>query len=148
MTELLQELARFLGIEKISFDTEGFCALRLEERNLLVLRHDEAQQRLVMVVELAKPATLSNQLLVAALSFNFNRIAASGSWMALDRETKILFLADEFSTSITDMEIVRKRLESFFQDYLACQGIFNIEIIQDLVEQEDKSSSLKPQQMA
>ncbi|MBX9578220.1 MAG: type III secretion system chaperone [Chthoniobacterales bacterium] len=148
MGELLQELARFFGIEKIAFDAEGFCALRLQDQYMLMLRNDEEQKRLVMVAEIATPATLSNELLTAALSFNFNRIAFSGSWMTLDRETKKLFLADEFSIAMTDMEVIRKRLERFFQDYLACQGIFNIEIMEDLLGGENKGPFLKSQQMA
>ena len=35
MKELLEELARFFGLEEISFDAEGFCALRLQEQYLL-----------------------------------------------------------------------------------------------------------------
>jgi len=148
MRELLQELARFFGIDEISFDVEGFCVFRLQERYLLILRQDETQQRLVMVAEIAKPTTLSNELLVAALSFNFNRVGSSGAWMALDRETKTLFLADEFLGAMTDMEVVRKRLVSFFEDYLACQGIFNIEIVQDLAAQEKENLSLQSRQIA
>ena len=148
MKELLEELARFFGLEEISFDAEGFCALRLQEQYLLMLRNDEEKKRLVMVAEIAKPNTLSNELLVAALSFNFNRIGSSGSWMALDRETKTLFLADEFLAAMTDMEVVQKRLECFFQDYLACHGIFNIDIMKDLLEQEKEDLSLKSRQMA
>ena len=146
--EFLKELAQFFGMEGLTFNHEGFCTLKLQEQYLLILRHDETQKRVIMVAEMATPAVLSNELLVAALSFNFNRIASSGSWITLDREAKKLFLADEFSTVMINGDVLRERLTTFFQDYLACQGIFNIEIMQDLWERENESVPLRSQQMA
>ena len=148
MTELLQELAQFVGIEKIVFDAQGFCALQLEDQFVFMIRRDDEQQRLVMAAEIATPITLTNDLLIAALSFNFNKIAASAVWIALDRDRGTLFLADEFFTTTTESGAFTKRLENFFQHYLACQGIFTQEAVESLMEKEEHPPSIKPDQMA
>lgn len=148
MTELLQELAQFVGIENIVFDAQGFCALQLEDKFIFMIRRDDERQRLVMAAEIVTPAALTSNLLIAALSFNFNKIAASGSWIALDRDRGTLFLADEFFISSTEPGAFTKRLEHFFQHYLSCQGVFMQEAVEALMEKEEQPSSMQPHQMA
>lgn len=148
MTELLQELAQFVGIEDITFDAEGFCALRLEDKFVFMIRRDDEQQRLVLAAEIETPTKLTKDLLVAALSFNFNKIAASGAWIALDQDHGKFFLADEFFTATTEPGAFTKRLENFFQHYLACQGIFTQEVVEALIQEEKQTLPIKLGQIA
>jgi len=148
MTKLLQELAQFIGIQNIAFDAQGFCALQLEDKFIFMIRRDDERQRLVMAAEIATMATLSGELLAAALSFNFNKIATSGSWIALDRKRETLFLADEFFTATPEPGAFTKCLENFFQHYLACQGIFTQEAVEALMKKEEQPSSIEPDQIA
>lgn len=148
MTELIQVLEQFFGIEEISFDAQGLYSLRLQDRDVLMIRHDVEKKRLVMAVELGKMNSLSQDVLAAALAFNFNRIATSGAWLSLDNETKTLFLADEFFLEIIEKELFRERLFLFFQNYLTCQGIFSEEAIEALLKKESRVPLIGTEQLA
>jgi hypothetical protein len=142
LTEILKEIGLFLGTEEISFDDEGFCMMQLQDQFAFVIRVDQKLQRIVIAAEIAKPTTLSKELLIKALSFNFNRMGFSGAWMAIDAETKALFLADEFLLAAMEITDIRKRLGSFFQHYLTCQGFYNDEALVALLEKEKKQHDL------
>ena len=148
MTELIKELEVFFGIENISFDTQGLCSFRLQDRDILILRHDTEKKRLVIAVEIGKAIPLSQDLLIAALSFNFNRLAISGAWLSLDHETKTLFLADEFFLEVIERENFRERISLFFQHYLTCQGIFSEEAVAALLSKESPTDLLRADQLA
>ena len=148
MIELIKELESFLEIENISFDSQGLYSLRLQDRDILMIRHDSEKKRLVIAVEIGKATPLSQDLLIAALSFNFNRLAISGAWLSLDHETKILFLADEFFLEVIERETFRERLNLFFQHYLTCQGIFSEEALAALLQKESQADVVRADQLA
>lgn len=148
MTEWIKELEVVFGIENISFDAQGLCSFRLQDRDILMLRHDAEKKRLVIAVEIKKSTPLSQHLLVAALSFNFNRLAISGAWLSLDNETKTLFLADEFFLEIMERDTFRERLLLFFKNYLACQGIFSEEAVAALLQKESQDEVVRAEQLA
>ena len=106
------------------------------------------KKRLVIAVEIGKATPLSQDLLIAALSFNFNRLAISGAWLSLDHETKILFLADEFFLEVIERETFRERLNLFFQHYLTCQGIFSEEALAALLQKESQADVVRADQLA
>jgi hypothetical protein len=143
MTELIKELEGFFGIENISFDAQGLCSFRLQDRDVLMLRHDVEKKRLVIAAEIGKATPLSQDLLIAALSFNFNRLAISGAWLSLDNETKTLFLADEFFLEVIERETFHERLTLFFQHYLTCQGIFSEAAAEALLQRESQVDVVK-----
>lgn len=148
MTELIKELESFFGIENISFDVQGLCSFRLQDRDVLMLRHDAEKRRLVIAAEIGKATPLSQDLLIAALSFNFNRLAVSGAWLSLDHETKTLFLADEFFLEVIERETFRERLSLFFQHYLTCQGIFSEAAVAALLQKKSQADVVKVEDLA
>lgn len=147
LEDLLKELSQFLGIEDVTFNEEGFCLLELQDQFLLVIRFDKEQQRLVIAAEMETPTTLSKELLSSILAFNFQRMAVSGAWMALDHDTGTLFLADEFLISIMEADAFRKRLERFFQQYLTCQGLFNEEAIAASLKRDTTTTLVTPDEL-
>ena len=46
---LLQEVGRFIGVEEIFFNSEGFCLLQLQDRFSLIIRNDTIEQRLIIM---------------------------------------------------------------------------------------------------
>jgi len=144
--ELLREVGSFVGIEGISFNSEGFCILQLQNQFAFILRHDQESERLVMIAEFATPADISQKLFSSILSFHFVRVAQPRPWIAFDSETSALFLAEEFYLQVITQEKFRERLVRFFEEYMNCQGLFSAEAVDDLLGK-DSLSPLQSQKL-
>lgn len=134
----LKVIRNFLDIEELAFDETGVCSLEIQDEFLLLLKWDEKEERFVVTAEMKTPSPLPEKLMAAALTFNFKRMAASGSWISLDPSTEKFFLVDEYLLKILDEERLEKRLQQFFQHYLTCQGIFNEQALEILLKKEDE----------
>ncbi|MBX9578604.1 MAG: type III secretion system chaperone [Chthoniobacterales bacterium] len=145
--ELLKEIGDFIGIEEISFNQDGFCILQLQDQFAFILRHDQETERFIMIAEFATLKKISSNLFSSILSFHFLRIAQPRPWIALDQETGVLFLAEEFYLQATTKENFKERLVQFFEEYMNCQGLFNAETVEDLLGKESLSL-LQSQELA
>ncbi len=102
---------------------------------------------MVITAEMETPAFLSQQLLAAVLTFNFQRMSSSGAWIGLDPKQKAFFLIDEFLLKAMKEEDLQQRLEQFFKYYLTFQGVFTESAVEMLLKS-DVEGTRSPDQFA
>lgn len=122
-TQILHAIGRMVGIESLSFDGDGFCALELGDEIPVALRNDAPNHRVLILAEAGRGVEPDAGVLGSIAAWNMQRASQPCPWLAWDEEGGRLVLGEEIAHGeMTGM--AERKFEAFMESLLGCRGFF------------------------
>jgi len=119
--EILGAIGRLTGIDGLSFDGDGFCALELGDEIPVALRNDGANHRVLLLAEAGRAAGLEAGVLGAIAGWNLQRASQPCPWLAWDEGESRLVLGEEIAHGEAP-GMAERKFEAFMEALLGCRG--------------------------
>jgi len=118
---ILHAIGHVIGIQDLSFDEEGLCALELVEEFPVALKNDAHSHRILIIAEIGRVENPEPDFLKSIAGWNLERITRICPWLAWDAEESRLVLGEEIAHS-ESLDLAEKKFEAFMESLLECRG--------------------------
>lgn len=119
--EILHAIGRLIGIEGLSFDSDGFCALELGDEIPVALRNDAPNHRVLILAEAGRAVEPDAGVLAAIAGWNMQRVFQPCPWLAWEEGECRLVLGEEIAHGEAP-GMAERKFEAFMEALLGCRG--------------------------